>query len=167
LQDVYQGLEPHVKRGEIKQICVVQEVPKPERAHFWKHPEIGTQFPIVSCGATLAPKKVWGFVPVAEDGSAYFKVPAGVAARRCASCHASRHGRPGFPRKKWVRLTNPHLNDFLLAPLAKSEGGSEKCGRAVFTTTDDPDYQAILRTFEIAKKLLTNPPRADLDEQDG
>jgi hypothetical protein len=28
MQDVYNGLEPHVKRGEIKQIAVVQEIEK-------------------------------------------------------------------------------------------------------------------------------------------
>jgi len=380
LQDVYRGLEPHVKRGEVKQLCVVQEVPKPERAHFWKHPEIGTQFPVVSCGATLSPKKVWGFVPVAEDGSACFKVPANVpiyfmaldaqgravqrmrsfthlmpgevqgcvgcheprsqtipqaspppaamaaeprdlsppewglggfsyarivqpvldrhcaschkppdppngldltgdrtdffnvsyehlareggranrytkwiqtvdgqelnilqitpkhwgspaskladvllsghpdadakprvtmstadrqrvltwidlnvpyygtslsanhnlpgcrgvypadldrvlsdvAARRCVECHASRDGRPNVPRKRWVRLTNPQWNTFLTAPLAKAAGGAEKCRRPVFAATSDPDYQALLKTFEEASRRLFEPPREDV-----
>jgi len=382
LQDVYRGLAPYVRRGEVKQICVVQEVPKSERAHFWKHPEIGTQFPVVSCGATLSPKQVWGFVPVAEDGSACFKVPAnkpiyfmaldgegravqrmrsfthlmpgevqgcvgcheprdqtsdhasrmratlsteprdlsppewglrgfsyaqivqpvldryctechkppdppqgldltgdrtdffnvsyehlareggranrytkwiqtvdgqelnilqitpkfwgspasrlaevivsrhpdaegkprvamdaasrqrvltwidlnvpyygtsrsknhalpgcrgvyppeldrvlaGVAARRCAACHVSRDGRPAVPRKKWLRVINPQLNEFLLAPLAKSAGGTEKCGRAVFATKDDPDYKAVLKAFDGVKPMLFNPPRDDVDE---
>jgi hypothetical protein len=380
LQDVYRGLEPHVKRGEVKRLCVVQEVPKAEGAHFWKHPEIGTQFPVVSCGATLSPKQVWGFVPVAEDGSACFQVPAnkpiyfmaldaqgravqrmrsfthlmpgeiqgcigchesrssvpaagrhpaalrtepqlllppewglggfsyarivqpvldrhclrchkppdaprgldltgdqtdffsvsyeylareggranrytkwiqtvdgqemnilqitprfwgspasklaevlvsghpdvggkarvamdaadrqrvltwidlnvpyygtsrstnhglpgcrqlypadldrilaGVAARRCAACHTSRDGGLSVPRRRWVRITNPQWNDFLLAPLAKSAGGTEKCGRSVFATTADPDYQAILKTFDDAKRLLFDPPREDVD----
>jgi hypothetical protein len=381
---VYRGLEPHVRRGEVKQICVVQEVPKPERAHFWKHPEIGTQFPVVSCGATLSPKKVWGFAPVAEDGSACFKVPAnrpiyfmaldaqgravqrmrsfthlmpgevqgcvgcheprnqtsdcasrmhgalgaephdlpppewglrgfsyarivqpvldryctechkpptppqcldltgdktdffnvsyehlareggranrytkwiqtvdgqelnilqitpkfwgspasrladvivsghpdaegksrvvvdrqsrqrmltwidlnvpyygtsrsknhalpgcrqvyppeldrvlaGVAAKRCATCHAARDGKPNLPRRRWVRITNPQWNDFLLSPLAKSAGGTEKCGRAVFADAADPDYRAILKTFEGAKRLLFDPPREDVDRSD-
>ena len=38
----------------------------------------GYQFPLVSCGATYAPKKVWGFADVAADGSACFRVPAEV-----------------------------------------------------------------------------------------
>jgi hypothetical protein len=75
LQDVYQGLEPFIKRGEIKQICVVQEIEKPRMAET-RYRAFGFQFPVVSCGATYAPKKVWGYVPVAEDGSAVFKVPA-------------------------------------------------------------------------------------------
>jgi hypothetical protein len=38
----------------------------------------GFQFPLVSCGATYAPKKVWGFADVNEDGSAAFQVPSEV-----------------------------------------------------------------------------------------
>ena len=85
LQDVYVGLEPYVARGEVKQICVVQEVEKSR----WAPQEFtapltgniaafGFQFPLVSCGATYAPKKVWGYATVEADGSANFKVPAGL-----------------------------------------------------------------------------------------
>ncbi|MCY3021654.1 MAG: hypothetical protein NTW87_21790 [Planctomycetota bacterium] len=74
LQDVYNGLEPQVKRGEVKQLCIVQEIEKSRLASLDQR-AFGFQFPVVSCGATYAPKKVWGYVPVAEDGSAYFKVP--------------------------------------------------------------------------------------------
>ena len=379
LQDLYNGLEPHVQRGEVRRICVVQEVEKPEAPRLWLHPEFGYQFPVVSCGATYSAKKVWGFAPVAEDGSACFRVPAGkpiyfmaldakgravqrmrsfthlmpgevqgcrgchesrqgtsmgagvpaslrgppsdltppdwgvvgfsyphvvqpvldrhcvrchktpdppkgldlggdktdyfnvsyeylarqkgtgnpytrwistlngreqniliitpkvwgspaskladvvlsghpdaagkprvqmtqadrqriltwidlnvpyygasrsktpnlpgcrqawpaeldktlarVAAERCASCHPGRGGRPGIPRKRWVRITNPQLNDFLLAPLGRSAGGTEKCGKPVFPSTDDADYQAILRTFAAAEKLLRDSPRGDM-----
>jgi len=390
LQDVYQGLEPHVKRGDVKQICVVQEIEKSRLAPLARR-AFGFQFPVVSCGATYAPKKVWGYVPVAEDGSAVFKVPAGVpiyfmaidaegravqrmrsfthlmpgevqgcigchesrltssgvrempaalygeplelsppewgvrgfsyahivqpvldqhctkchhplersggidltgdltdffnvsyevlarqgtiatnpnqgglsqrgqqvgsnpytkwiptyngaednilhidpktwgspaskladlvlgghpdadgkprlkmevterrrifawidlnvpyygtsasshydrkgcreivpdqlervlsevAAARCASCHAE-----GIPRKFYVRITNPHLNDFLLAPLAKSAGGSERCGKAVFQNRDDPDYRKILATFAPVAELLNKTARMDM-----
>ena len=77
VQDVYQGLEPVVRRGEVKELAVVQEMEKPVRidlAYRW----FDFQFPVISCGATYAGKKVWGFVPVAEDGSAHFRVPSGV-----------------------------------------------------------------------------------------
>jgi hypothetical protein len=77
IQDVYNGLEPYVKRGEIKQIAVVQEIEKSKLASLDQR-AFGFQFPVVSCGATYAPKKVWGYVPVAEDGSARFKAPAGM-----------------------------------------------------------------------------------------
>lgn len=383
LQDVYHGLEPHVKRGEIKQICVVQEIEKPKMAET-RYRAFGFQFPVVSCGATYAPKKVWGYVPVAEDGSALFKAPAGlplyfmaidaqgrtvqrmrsftnfmpgevqgcvgcheprnhtpgrgvrpvaimrlggepqppsppewgvrgfsyahivqpvldrhcvschsgiappkgvdlsgdmtdffsvsyenlarqgppgqnpytkwiptyngqeaniliitpkswgspasrlaeivltghpdehgkrrveldeagrrriltwidlnvpyygtslsnyydrtgcrqmippqfeqvfqdVARRRCASCHgADDKGMATIPRKIWLRVTNPRLNNFLLAPLAADAGGTEGCGKAVFESIQDPDYQAILKTFEPLHEMLRELPRMDM-----
>jgi len=383
MQDVYNGLEPYVKRGEIKQIAVVQEIEKSKMADT-RYRAFGFQFPVVSCGATYAPKKVWGFVPVAEDGSACFKVPAGlplyfmaidargravqrmrsftnfmpgqvqgcvgcheprnqsprpqarpavarrssappqpptppewglrgfsyanivqpVLDRHCIRCHSgatppknvdlsgdetdffnvsyetlARQGQPGknpytkwiptfngqeanilvitpkvwgspaskladivlsghpdengesrvkltdkerrrifawidlnvpyygtslsnyyehtgcrqmipadfenvlrdvarkrcischkadnkgvvrIPRKQWLRITNPGLNDFLLAPLARSAGGTQRCGTAVFESTQDPDYLAILKTFEPLHKMLEKQPRMDM-----
>ena len=73
VQDVYAGLEPHVQRGQIKRIMVVEELAKPSIA---QSTGFGFQRPVVSCGATYVPKKVWGFADVAEDGSAAFEVPA-------------------------------------------------------------------------------------------
>ncbi len=77
MQDVYVGLEPDIERGSITEIAVVQEIEK----SFWAHVDsraFGFQFPVVSSGATYAPKRHWGFARVEEDGSAYFKVPSGV-----------------------------------------------------------------------------------------
>ena len=86
ITDVYNGLEPHVRRGEIKQIAVVEEISKstftplihnvPGAHGYAANSAFGFQFPLVSCGATYAPKKVWGYADVAPDGSACFKVPA-------------------------------------------------------------------------------------------
>jgi hypothetical protein len=88
MQDVYNGLEPHVKRGEIERIAVVQEVEKsthtpmtnnsPRGPGMRNIAAFGFQFPLVSCGATYAAKKVWGFADVAPDGSAAFRVPSEV-----------------------------------------------------------------------------------------
>jgi hypothetical protein len=139
MQDVYNGLEPHVKRGEIKQIAVVQEVEKSTHSPFTNArpdgrgmravPVFGFQFPLVSCGATYAPKKVWGLADVAEDGSAAFRVPSevpiyflaldgeGRALQRmrtfthfmpgevqgCVGCHADRNSI--VPRAESKRLT--------------------------------------------------------------
>ncbi len=77
LHDVYFGLEPVVKRGEVKRIAVVQEMEKSKLSHVDQR-AFGFQFPVVSCGATYAPKRVWGFADVEADGSAHFRVPAGV-----------------------------------------------------------------------------------------
>ncbi len=76
LMDVYNGLEPHVKRGDIVQLAVVEEV---EKGDYAPHKGIyGFQFPLVSCGATYAAKKLWGYARVEKDGSAHFKVPSEV-----------------------------------------------------------------------------------------
>ena len=81
-----------------------------------------------------------------------------VSARRCAGCHAD----GAIPRREWTRITNPQLNAFLLAPLAKAAGGTERCGTAVFTDTDDPDYHAILATFTPVSQRLKETPRMDM-----
>ena len=83
---------------------------------------------------------------------------ADVAARRCASCHKG--GK--FPRREWTRITEPELNPFLIAPLAKSAGGSERCGQAVFADKTDADYRKILATFEPIAELLKRNPRMDM-----
>jgi hypothetical protein len=77
LQNVYKGLEPYVKPGQVKRIRVVREMEKTVRID----PSLrafGFQFPVISCGATYAGKTVLGEAPVQEDGSAYFRVPAGM-----------------------------------------------------------------------------------------
>jgi hypothetical protein len=81
-----------------------------------------------------------------------------VAARRCVSCHED-----GLPRKCYTRIENPQDNNFLLAPLAKEAGGTEKCGKAIFESTDDPDYRKILATFSPIHRLLEERPRADME----
>jgi len=80
-----------------------------------------------------------------------------VASRRCAECHPS-----GIPRKFYTRVMNPEKNNFLLAPLAAEAGGTQKCGKPVFRSTADPDYQKILRTFDPVHALLKDRPRADM-----
>jgi len=81
-----------------------------------------------------------------------------VAQRRCVECHKS-----GVPRKFYTRWENPENNNFLLAPLAKSAGGLEKCGKPVFTSKDDPDYKKIIQVFTPIHELLKSRPRADMD----
>ena len=87
VQDVYNGLAPYVERGEIKRLCVINEIEKAQRVPlcdtvptgrgYAANSAFGFQFPLVSCGATYAAKKIWGYVPVDGDGSAHFKVPTG------------------------------------------------------------------------------------------
>jgi hypothetical protein len=81
-----------------------------------------------------------------------------VATRRCVACH-----KEGVPRKFYTRVLKPEKNSFLLAPLAKEAGGTQKCGPPVFATTDDPDYQKILHTFTPVHERLKQRPRPDMD----
>jgi len=76
MQDVYIGLDPVlVPRGTVKELAIVQEMEKPIGIDPGLR-AFGFQFPVVSAGATYAPKKIWGYARVEKDGSAYFKVPA-------------------------------------------------------------------------------------------
>ena len=77
MHDVTIGLGDAVKPGEVRRIAVVQEMEKDIRS-LVNQRQFGFQFPVVSCGATYAPKRVWGFANVEADGSAHFKVPSGV-----------------------------------------------------------------------------------------
>jgi hypothetical protein len=71
LADVYRGLEPAIRRGQVKKLRVMEQVRKTEdlaqRAY--------DQSPVMSY-ATYYAKRDWGTVPVEEDGSACFYVPA-------------------------------------------------------------------------------------------
>ena len=80
-----------------------------------------------------------------------------VAVERCNSCHAK-----GIPRTFYIRVEKPELNNFLLAPLAKSAGGTEACGKPIFMSTNDADYQAILNTFAPIQKIMKDKPRDDM-----
>ena len=80
-----------------------------------------------------------------------------VASRRCADCH-----KKDVPRKYYTRMLKPENNSFLLAPLAKSAGGTQKCGQAVFESTKDPDYKKIIEVFNPIREMLHDKPRADM-----
>ena len=59
---------------------------------------------------------------------------------------------------------NPQDNAFLLAPLAKEAGGTQKCAKIVFSSTDDPDYRKILETFLPVQQRVEKLPRADMPD---
>lgn len=79
MQDVYIGLEKQladgiIKRGEIKQIRIIESLGKQNRAGQ-AQAAFCWQFPVVSGGATMEPKKTLSVVNVEADGSAMFEVP--------------------------------------------------------------------------------------------
>jgi len=76
LSDVYVGLYG-VKRGAIKYLRVLEQVPRPWKARrFWDGDTYDQQHAVVSKNAHLGLKVLHGIVPVEEDGSAHFTVPA-------------------------------------------------------------------------------------------
>lgn len=79
------------------------------------------------------------------------------AARRCVACQEG-----GVPRKFYTRVLQPEKNRFFLAPFAVEAGGLQRCSQPVFRSTDDPDYQKILHTFDPIHALLKSCPRADM-----
>ena len=146
LHDVNFGLGDAVKRGEIKRIAVVQEMEKDLRSETSQR-QFGFQFPVVSSGATYAPKRVWGFAEVEEDGSAHFEVPANVpiyflpldkegrAVQRmrtfthfmpgerqsCVGCHSDRNYATSPPPHAMTSLASTRP----ARPLEKPEWGNE------------------------------------------
>jgi hypothetical protein len=100
-----------------------------------------------------------------------------VSGRRCAECHEqnSPKERTGgthenltqktkFPREFYTRFMNPQDNSFMLAPLAKEAGGTQKCSKVIFQSQSDPDYQKLLEVFKPLQQLVTEVPRADMPD---
>jgi hypothetical protein len=77
INDIRFGLGNAVRPDEIKRVAIVQEMEKDTRSEVSQR-QFGFQFPVVSCGATYAPKRVWGFADVESDGSVRFLAPANV-----------------------------------------------------------------------------------------
>ena len=76
LQDIYRGLSG-VERGEVKRLRVIEETSRTSRTTMGGSPY--NQTFLVSAALAFGAKNFLGVVPVEEDGSAYFEVPAGRA----------------------------------------------------------------------------------------
>jgi cytochrome c553 len=116
------------------------------------------------------------------------KASLDVLNQRCVSCHTTEKNMPlalspsdeiinppwepltpndarrKFSRQLLYNLTNPKDSVLLLAPLSKSAGGYESCGKAVFESTDDPDYQTVLAAIERTKQQLNEIKRFDMPD---
>jgi len=80
-----------------------------------------------------------------------------VHTRRCAACHQP----ADVSRLDWVDIRQPARSLFLLAPLSKAAGGTDKCG-AVYVGRDDADYQALLQKVSAAVRETWSRPRRDV-----
>ena len=93
---------------------------------------------------------------------------------RCASCHLGGFRIdpavapcqvPDLPKtvvRPCVNLTHPGQSRILTAPLARSAGGLQRCGKAVFADREDPAYCAALRVIQGWHDELTSRPREDM-----
>ena len=79
-------------------------------------------------------------------------------ARRCAGCHRL----ADVSRLDWIDFRDPRRSLFLTAPLAKAAGGAGKCSGNVYRTTDDADYQAVLKLVAGCVDRAWSNPRRDL-----
>ena len=70
--------------------------------------------------------------------------------------------RRRYSRHLLYNLSHPAKSRLLLAPLARSAGGYESCGRPVFATTDDAGYKTLLAGIERTKLELETIKRFDM-----
>ncbi|MDR2706326.1 MAG: hypothetical protein LBC02_11165 [Planctomycetaceae bacterium] len=74
--DVYHGLD-NIPRGTVKYLRILEQVPRPWSARRWDfEDEYGQQHAAITKGTHLVLKVLHGVVPVEEDGSASYYVPA-------------------------------------------------------------------------------------------
>lgn len=66
------------------------------------------------------------------------------------------------PPQSLCNITHPECSLLLRAPLAKAAGGLARCGADVFTTRDDPDYQAMLGAIRAASIQQEAEKRFDM-----
>ena len=76
MSDVYRGMEG-IPRGTIKHLRIMEDLPRPWSARrFWDGDAFQQQHAAVGMNGHLGARVVHGVVPVYEDGSANFSVPA-------------------------------------------------------------------------------------------
>ncbi len=156
VQDVYHGMEG-VERGSVKYIRIMEQVPRPWAARrFWdQRGRYGSHTALVSRGSVLAVKVLHGVVPVHEDGSAHFHVPADRniyfqaldenymeiqrertyvnyrpgEKRTCVGCHETPHD--SLPRRYGITLARKAP-----ALMPGPQPGDRTAGRAIHYITD-------------------------------
>jgi len=93
---------------------------------------------------------------------------AAAQGQRCAGCHKPQE----VLRTDWIDVRDPARSLFLLAPLAKTAGGWDKCrkavggipaGQAVYAEKSEADYQAVLKVVTSAVKRAADQPRRDME----
>jgi len=79
--------------------------------------------------------------------------------KRCQQCHE----KPEMVLKPhWVDIQDPARSLFLVAPLVKTGGGTERCAGKVFANTQDPDYQSILTSLRTSVRQAWQNPDGNM-----
>jgi len=153
--DVYRGMED-VERGSIKYIRVLEQVPRPWKARrFWEGDTYDQQHSVVSKDTHLGLKTMHGIVPVEEDGSAHFTVPADKniffqaldedymavqsertyvnyrpgETRACVGCHEKTKDTPAFGSKSLIAMSRPPV-------VPGPQPGDKTAGRPIHYPSD-------------------------------
>jgi mono/diheme cytochrome c family protein len=95
---------------------------------------------------------------LAADGQLETAIRA-VHTKRCQTCHEP----AAVSRLSLIDIRQPARSPFLAAPLAKTAGGTEKCGPAVYKDANDTDYQAVLKLTRDSVQKAWDFPRRDLE----
>ncbi|MCY2987364.1 MAG: hypothetical protein NTY19_05795 [Planctomycetota bacterium] len=161
VSDVYHGLEPAVRRGRIKYLRIMEQLPKTvnrtwytvpledlRRIHEWIDAMI-PYYPTTDYARREAQsnRDKWAH-PDRKDLLDWFtKGFAPVYDRRCGACHGNTNeqGLPSVRQGAWIDLTKPEWSPALTAHLAKAANGRGIAAQGFeFASTADPDYQALL-----------------------
>jgi hypothetical protein len=78
--------------------------------------------------------------------------------RRCSSCHEASE----ISRADWVDIYEPGQSLFLVAPLAKTAGGTQGCSEVTYKNRQDQDHAMLLQLVRAAVGKAWANPRRDL-----
>jgi hypothetical protein len=78
--------------------------------------------------------------------------------KRCGSCHETSE----ISRADWIDIYEPGQSLFLVAPLAKSAGGTQGCSVPTYKDQHDQDYAMLLQVVRAAVGKAWANPRRDL-----
>ena len=85
---------------------------------------------------------------------------------RCGSCHETSTPELGLPSPQqwsWINLTKPKWSPALTAHLSRQAGGRGIPAEGFeFTSTDDPDYQRMLKAITEGGQKAYETPEADM-----
>ena len=146
LDDVYNGLEGSVKRGEVHSLQIMELGPK-TRQHTGGYAYNISDAWLGNRTATVT-SKVWSDILIMDQSLQI------------------ENSTPVFGPDYRINLTHPEWSQMLTAPLAKEASGLGLCkgkdGAAAFKDVSDADYHAMLQALQKGRRMLELNPRVDM-----